>query len=94
MRWRRTEARCVKASCVHFYREGGTAGRCRLGLRFDSCTSFTPKPPKPRVPFCDLKGCAHYYREDWRGRCRLGLRHKARRGESCPRYEPRGKKEG
>ncbi len=84
----RVASRCIKPSCVHFYRVDGTAGRCRLGLRFDSCASYTPKPPKPPVSYCDRGSCVHHYRENWRGRCALGLK---RRGGRCPRYEPRSR---
>lgn len=74
---------CALISCAyrHPIRRVCLVGRSR---RSGACPGYRPRPTQA-PPRCRTASCAHFYIDDWRGRCRLGLRWTDRAG-TCPGY--------
>lgn len=77
---------CALASCVNRH---PTRRACLIGRRRKSgvCPDYRARPPRA-TSWCQIRSCAHFYREDWRGRCRLGLKFCGRKAE-CGHYTQR-----
>lgn len=76
---------CVLASYVnrHPKRRQCPIDRTR---RSGTCPEYRARADAQAPSYCRTRSCAHYYQEDWRGRCRLGLKWTGRVG-GCSRYQ-------
>lgn len=76
---------CALLSCLHHH---PLKRLCTIGLHRTSgeCPEYQATKKEP-VPLCRRLGCIYYYKDDWRGRCRLG--HRMPKAGRCKYYVPK-----